>query len=229
MKVIAFGQLALVAIVGLTACGRQDAITNESSRSAVDNHEYEDVELYSDGLVIPFACNKATTAQIAKVNEGNKLKDELLHRCSHETGNSNWCAQLVRPNPASINIFRCTYGNSQVHQLINPDQNTWQHAITAVNLIQELEQKGLRVKLIYNWWRPEPYNANVGGAVGRHPKGTSVDVRFASNADADRAFDELCKLKRQGRIRAIGHYATSAIHFGVGDIEAGTWGKSCPN
>ena len=63
MNIIAFVQLALVATVGLTACGRQDAITSESSHSEVNNHEYEDVELYSDGLVIPFGCAKATKAE----------------------------------------------------------------------------------------------------------------------------------------------------------------------
>lgn len=222
--------IGVIGAILLSAVGCGQDLQNESQASSEfhDSHEYEDVELYGEGLVSPLGCGKATASQLKRIQEGNRLKNEILQQCSRETGGSNWCSQIIRPNPASLNIFRCTYGQSVPHQLINPSRQTWKHAINAVRLIQELEQKGFRIKLIYNWWRPEPYNKNVGGAAGRHPTGTSVDVRFVSNDQADRAFLELCKFRKQGRIRAIGHYGTSALHFGVGDAVGNTWGKSCP-
>ncbi|MGE3682694.1 MAG: hypothetical protein AB7G93_13295 [Bdellovibrionales bacterium] len=227
MNIIGLG--VFLGALGLVACGEQSHFQSEKVAPSIDNsHETEDLELYGDNLVNALACKKATTAQISVVNQGNTKKDAFLQQCARETGGSAWCNQLIRPNPSSISVFRCTYGSSQVHQLIHPDTATWKNAIQAVRLIQELEQKGLRVCQIYNWWRPEPYNKNVGGAAGRHPYATSVDVRFCSNADANHGFNELCKYRKEGRIRAIGHYGTSALHFGMGDSNGNTWGKSCP-
>jgi hypothetical protein len=194
----------------------------------LEHIEDGDLDLFDDSFVFPASCTKASNSQVAMVNQGNQKKDDFLQRCAQTTGGSAWCSQLIRPNPDSVSVFRCTYGESQVHQLINPDESSWKHAHNAVKLIQELEQKGFRIKLIYNWWRPEPYNKNVGGAAGRHPKGTSVDVRFVTNSEADQAFLELCKYRKQGRIRAIGHYGTNALHFGMGDAMNNTWGKTCP-
>lgn len=174
------------------------------------------------------ACKKASNTQKTTINLGNQKKEKFLAQCRAATGNSDWCDQLVRPNPASKSIFECTYGGSQPHQLIHPNESTWKHAINAIKLIKELDAKGMKTCLIYNWWRPEPYNKNVGGAAGRHPYGTSVDVRFCDNATAIKAFNELCRLRRQGRIRAIGYYGSSALHFGIGDSTANTWGRSCP-
>ncbi len=206
---------------------QNDRNDKDSNKNATpDEDEY--LEHFEENLVFPLACKAATRAQISVVNQGNAKKESFLQKCARDTGGSAWCAQLIRPNPSSVSIFRCTYGATQVHQLINPNETSWKHAIGAVKLIVDLEQKGLRVCQIYNWWRPEPYNKNVGGAAGRHPLATSVDVRFCSNADANRAFDELCKYRKQGRIRAIGHYGTSALHFGVGDSTANTWGRTCP-
>lgn len=219
----------ILALSLLTGCGDADQFepqqNNDPLADFVDDGE---PDLFDDSFVTPFACVKATSSQIAIVNQGNLKKETFLQQCAQATGGSQWCDQLVRPNPDSISTFRCTYGSGQVHQLIHPDQNTWKHAFNAVKLIEELEQKGFRIKIIYNWWRPEPYNKNVGGAAGRHPKGTSVDVRFVTNAQADQAFLELCKYRKQGRIRAIGHYGTNALHFGIGDSTGNTWGKSCP-
>ena len=144
------------------------------------------------------------------------------------TGNSSWCRQLIRPNPSSASIFKCTYGVSQPHTLINPDTRTWPDAFVAVRLIKELEAKGAKACQVYNWWRPEPYNANVGGAPGRHPYGTSVDVRFCSLSDMSRAFKQLCKWRAQGRLMAIGYYGSTGLHFGIGDNAGNTWGKNCP-
>lgn len=144
-----------------------------------------------------------------------------------ETNGSFWCDQVVRPNPKSVNTFRCTYGSSQAHNLIHPDESTWKYPIEGVRILQDLSAKGIKISQIYNWWRPEPYNKNVGGAAGRHPYGTSIDVRFASNSEADRAFKELCKMRKAKRLRAIGHYGSASLHIGVGDKTANTWGKSC--
>lgn len=225
---------ALTALFVLSACAQdqipagQSSSQNQKAGTEADDVEYFD-GLDTDALVGVLGCTKATASQLSVVNQGNVKKDQFLQQCARATGGSAWCAQLIRPNPSSISTFRCTYGANQVHQLIHPQESTWQNAFNAVRLIQELEQKGYRVSLIYNWWRPEPYNKNVGGAAGRHPLGTSIDVRFASNSDANRAFNELCKYRKQGRIRAIGHYGTSALHFGIGDRTGNTWGRTCPN
>lgn len=227
-KISVVGLCLFLGMFTLTACGNQNDFPQADQVSEKPNYEAEDLELFDDNFVHALACKKATSAQISVVNQGNTKKAAFLQQCARETGGSAWCNQIIRPNPSSISTFRCTYGSSQVHQLIHPNTATWKNAIQAVRLIQELEQKGLRVCQIYNWWRPEPYNKNVGGAAGRHPYATSVDVRFCSNADANRGFDELCKFRKAGRIRAIGHYGTSALHFGIGDSTGNTWGRSCP-
>lgn len=172
-------------------------------------------------------CRKASSNQLARVNLGNTKKQSFLDECRAATASSPWCQQLIRPNPDSLSTFKCTYGQAQVHQLINPDISTWKFPIEAVKIIQDLERKNIAVCLIYNWWRPEPYNANVGGAAGRHPFGTSIDVRFCSMPDMEKGFKELCKMRRAGRVRAVGYYGSTALHFGVGDQLGNTWGKAC--
>ena len=187
--------------------------------------------LYYDQLqpIFPSAsCQKANTTQIKQVNQGNMKRDKFLVNCYKATGRSCWCDQLVRPNPSSINTFHCTYGKDQVHQLIHPDESTWKYAYEAVKIVEELQASKIETQIIYNWWRPEPYNKNVGGAAGRHPFGTSIDVRFKTKNMQNSAFARLCKMRSKGRIRAIGYYASTAIHFGVGDSKANTWGKACP-
>jgi len=174
-------------------------------------------------------CVKANKAQLVTVNRGNSKRDSFLQKCAEATANSPWCAQMIRPNPGSLAVFRCTYGNSQVHQLIHPDESTWKHAFATVMLVEELQKEGIGVCEIYNWWRPEPYNKNVGGAAGRHPYATSADVRFCSKQDQENAFVKLCELRKMGRLRAVGYYPSAALHFGVGDSRANTWGKECPN
>lgn len=173
-------------------------------------------------------CRRANASQIEEVDEGNEQRSLFLAKCARETGSSPWCAQLVRPNPSSISTFRCTYGEEQPHQLIHPGSETWKFAIEAVKLIHDLEDEGICTRQIYNWWRPEPYNGNVGGAAGRHPYGTAVDVRFCSMEDMERAFSSLCEYREQGRLRALGYYGSTGLHLGIGDRTANTWGKSCP-
>lgn len=191
-------------------------------------HDFGNPSQDDDQEESPRACKKASAAQIAQVNAGNQRLNEFLLECSDKTGGSPWCSQLVRPNPQSIETFRCTYGPDQPHNLIHPDASTWSNAFQAVRLIDDLDTMGLKPCLIYNWWRPEPYNGNVGGVPGRHPYGTAVDVRFCSIDDMERAFTQLCKWKKAGRLRAVGYYGSTGLHFGIGDNLANTWGKSCP-
>lgn len=199
----------------------------ESEHAGHDDHHMDDTELLIDEI-LTVNCLKADARQLASVNEGNKVAQDFIAACYASTGNSPRCQELIRPNPLSRNMFSCTYGANQPHQLIHPDRNTWKHAFKAVWLIQQLEAKQIRVCHIYNWWRPEPYNRNVGGAAGRHPFGTSVDVNFCNKNAQELAHAELCKLRKQGHLRALGHYPGTGLHFGVGDHTPNTWGKGCP-
>lgn len=196
--------------------------------SEFESIDYSQPDYDEDAIVLPFACRRATASQVAQVNLGLTKLQSFLAACALATNGSRWCNELTRPNPDSVDTFHCTYGTSQSHNLIHPDESTWANAFQAVNLVEELEAKGFKTCIIYNWWRPEPYNRNVGGAPGRHPMGTSVDVRFCSMAEMTRAHTQLCEWRKQGRLRALGYYGTTALHFGIGDREATTWGKDCP-
>ncbi len=175
------------------------------------------------------SCAHANNGQFTQVNLGLSKLDYFLNRCYSETNSKAWCDQVARPNPDSRPTFNCTYSPQQPHFLIHPDENTWAHAIQAVKLVQEMVSLGIGVEVIYNWWRPEPYNANVGGAAGRHPYGTSVDVRFKNKAEQNRAHQKLCEWRSHGRLRALGYYPGTGLHLGVGDTQANTWGKGCPS
>jgi len=205
-----------------------DPVTHEMTFSS--NFDPENGE--DDGgfvaWLLKVGCRKATSKQIKTVNSGNAKYDKFMTQCLAQTGQSHWCSELTRPNPDSAALFACTYGSKQVHRLIHPDEATWKNAITAVQLVQKLEAQGLGVQEIYNWWRPEPYNKNVKGAPGRHPYGTSVDVRMDTMKDVDAAFLQLCSWRKQGLIRAVGYYGSTALHFGVGDKVGNTWGRDCP-
>lgn len=188
----------------------------------------DDTSFYDTLPLWPEGCQTPTAAQRAAVNQGNQKAAEFLRRCQASTGNSNWCREVMRPNPSSRATFNCTYGEKQPHQLIHPSESTWANAFKAVQLVRDLEALGVKVAQIYNWWRPEPYNANVGGAKGRHPYGTSVDVRFASLNDMEKAHRLLCDFRRRGRLRALGYYGSTGLHLGIGDSNPNTWGKPCP-
>lgn len=181
-----------------------------------------------DGAITSLACRKASSSQMEEVNRGNSKLNKFLSSCSSQTKNSAWCKEIIRPNPASKLVFQCTYGAKQAHTLVHPDESTWKNAIKAVQLVQSLQDKGIKPCQIYNWWRPEPYNANVGGAAGRHPFGTSIDVRFCSIADMEKAFKQLCLWRKQGSVKAVGYYGSTGLHLGVGDRVGNTWGKTCP-
>ena len=189
---------------------------------------HDDPELLTDRVLRPFICIRATGAQINAIDLGDKKLQRFLASCYAATGSSPWCTEVARPNPQSEPTFDCTYSVDQAHYLIHPDESTWKYAFSAIQLVKELELKGIKVCTIYNWWRPEPYNANVGGASGRHPFGTSVDVRLCTLPDMERAFLQLCTWRKQGRLRAVGYYGSTGLHLGMGDRVANTWGKSCP-
>lgn len=207
----------------------EEEIRFHEEMMAQDEEQYQDdFELLPEEFTMDMkGCKKATASQKTTVNSGNAKRAQFQEQCASATGNSSYCQQIERPNPSSKSIFACTYGNAQVHRLIHPTQSTWVNATKAINLLKKLSAKGICVSQIYNWWRPEPYNANVGGAAGRHPLGTSVDVRFCSNADAIKGFDELCKHRKNGEVRALGYYGSTGVHIGVGDNSANTWGRNC--
>lgn len=173
-------------------------------------------------------CKKATAEQLALVNKGNEREADFLKLCHESTGDSPWCEQLTRPNPDSQETFFCTYGEKQPHRLIHPDEKTWSNAIKAAQIVRDLEGLGVKVAQIYNWWRPEPYNKNVGGVKIRHPLGTAVDVRFATLDDMEKAHRLLCDFRKEGRLNALGYYGNLGLHLGITDVKANTWGKSCP-
>lgn len=209
---------------GKAALNKFDASQAEHSEQVEDDSELE--QILPDFLGAN--CIRATSLQVSVINQGNSKLTKFMNQCYAGTGNSKWCQQVARPNPQMHSIFDCTYSISQAHYFVDPDESTWKYAIVAVNLVQELQKMGINVSTIYNWWRPEPYNKNVGGAAGRHPYGTSVDVRFATKGDQAIAHKQLCKWRRQGRLRALGYYSGTDLHFGIGDKVANTWGKSCP-
>jgi hypothetical protein len=221
--------LALVAVVQ-SGCQRQelnklDVASTQHSDILQDDEESE----YGAGVVqAASVCAKATAAQITQVNIGAAKRSQFLAKCYQETGSTKWCDQVARPNPESEPAFDCTYSAAQSHVFVHPDEKNWPYAIGAVKLVQELEALKIQVSVIYNWWRPEPYNNNVGGAAGRHPFGTSVDVRFPTKAEQNKAHAQLCVWRKAGRMRALGYYAGTGLHFGMGDQLANTWGKSCP-
>lgn len=107
-------------------------------------------------------CQRATKKQRAYVNLGNKKQNTFIEACNKATRDSAWCQEILRPNPDSRGAFACTYGWTQPHMLIHPNPKTWKFAFEAVKIADELFQKGIHVCAINNWWRPEPYNRNVG-------------------------------------------------------------------
>lgn len=219
--------LLSLCMVGFSGPASAHEEGREFSGSQMEAGYSEDLSYYSPDYIQALACKAASSAQLSLVDLGSQKKEEFLDACARSTNNSPWCQQLVRPNPSSIGTFRCTYGSRRPHALIHPSESTWKNAFTGVQLVDDLARLGIKVCQIYNWWRPEPYNKNVGGAAGRHPYGTSIDVRFCSSKDAVRGFDELCKYRKRGVVRALGYYGNSGVHIGVGDRTANTWGRGC--
>ncbi len=122
----------------------------------------DDLELEDGYLEQQASCMKASMNQVVPVDLGFSKLDAFLNYCRTQTNQSAWCDQVARPNPNSHRTFDCTYSPVQPHFLIHPNESTWAFTVQAVQLIQ-LEAKQIKVCSIYNWWRPEPYNKNVGG------------------------------------------------------------------
>lgn len=221
--------IALIALIGAFQVGCSEQEFNKASAEADGHSPYLEDDFESEPTMgeLSNGCRHATSAQIAQVNLGAAKRATFLKQCIATTKSEKYCTQIARPNPDSKSTFSCTYSSRQAHVFVHPDERTWKYAIDAVKMVMELERKGIKVSTIYNWWRPEPYNKNVGGSATRHPFGTSVDVRFASKTDQNKAQKELCKMRAQGRIRAVGYYSGTGLHLGVGDKAANTWGKSC--
>ncbi len=222
--------LLTASLIVSVSCQKSFEINRIDIQNATHSEIIQD-DLESDGADIfqlNHGCKHASAEQIAYINLGASKLNQFLKKCYSETNSKKWCDQVARPNPASHSTFDCTYSPTQPHFFIHPSESMWSNAIGAVKLVQELETKNIKIDLIYNWWRPEPYNANVGGAAGRHPFGTSVDVRFINKSEQNKAHAELCKIRKQGRLRALGYYSGTGLHFGMGDKVANTWGKPCP-
>ncbi len=226
-KISGFCLLMLFAVSNAFAQAA-DSREDSSDQSSIDfsSPDYDENDFST--FAFPLSCTRANSVQVAEVNRGFAKLEKFLTTCAQVTNGSRWCNEVVRPNPASSSTFHCTYGTSQPHNLIHPDESTWNNAFKAIAIVEQLENEGIKACTIYNWWRPEPYNKNVGGAAGRHPFGTSVDVRFCSMQDMERAHKRLCQLRKQGYMRAVGYYGTTALHFGIGDRSGNTWGKDCP-
>lgn len=212
----------------LAGCQREQINQLDVANAIHSDHQQDDQEQNMDMVgVIQKGCKRPTPAQINQVNLGLKKLNQFLQKCYAETNSKKWCDQVARPNPDSYSTFSCTYSATQPHYFIHPDESTWKFAIQAVKLVQDLEKSNVKIDIIYNWWRPEPYNVNVGGAAGRHPLGTSVDVRFINKTEQNKAHKLLCAHRKQGRLRALGYYPGTGLHIGVGDKTANTWGKAC--
>lgn len=210
------------------SCQREQINQLDVANAIHSDHQQDDQEQNMDMVgVIQKGCKRPTPAQINQVNLGLKKLNQFLQKCYAETNSKKWCDQVARPNPDSYSTFSCTYSATQPHYFIHPDESTWKFAIQAVKLVQDLEKSNVKIDIIYNWWRPEPYNVNVGGAAGRHPLGTSVDVRFINKTEQNKAHKLLCAHRKQGRLRALGYYPGTGLHIGVGDKTANTWGKAC--
>lgn len=220
---------ALALVCGFFLIGCQAQEFNKLSVESAEHSEFleDDIESEPDLLETLAACARASASQTSIVNSGAAKLTKFLNRCYAETNSKKWCDEVARPNPASHSAFDCTYSVQQAHVFVHPDESTWKYAIGAVKLVQTLVAQGIKVSTIYNWWRPEPYNKNVGGAAGRHPYGTSVDVRLANKTEQNKAHKSLCKLRAAGQLRALGYYSGTGLHLGVGDRAANTWGKSC--
>lgn len=193
-------------------------------------HDEEMLDLLED-KVERKTCIKANAKQLSLIQSGNAKKDLFLQQCAEAGVTSDLCQQLTRPNLNSKSTFTCTYGNEVPHQLIDPDESTWEFAFQGAKIVMELQKNGVSVDNIYNWWRPEPYNKNVGGVPIRHPEGTSIDVRMSNITHASKALSLLCKWRNNKTdfkaLNALGYYGNTGIHFGVADTLENTWGNPC--
>lgn len=160
---------------------------------------------------------RASLPEVTEVLKGVALKEEFLSACIERTNRMDFCQQVIRPNPASASIFRCTYPPGVPPVFIPVERGKWIYAFRAIEWMDEMEAQGIALSHIYNWLRPEPYNKNVSGDPNRHPFGTAIDLRLATKGDQQKAFTYLCEKWRAHQIHAIGYYGSASLHLGMGD------------
>ena len=114
----------LVVIYMATGCQRAGKVPKSGDLSVQQKsdheHDFDDAGLLE--ITEPLTCLKASNAQVKPVNQGNGKYEAFMQKCGEATNGSPWCEQLTRPNPSSRAVFSCTYGESQTHRLIHPDE-----------------------------------------------------------------------------------------------------------
>jgi hypothetical protein len=117
----------------------------------------------------------------------------FLEQCFKAKGTSKrLCMDMTCPNtnPGNQVKFRETYGNDLPYQMV-PSPSEYKYGITLAKIVRKLENKGICVKQITNWFRPSPYNYKVGGANSSYHMvkggGKAVDILLCSRADQRRA------------------------------------------
>jgi|GEM_PF-1246562 len=191
-------------------------INLQENKSSIAKTHFQSFQFEKNPRPLCQNYQRATSDQIQTVFTGVNRKDVFLKACLENTQRPDYCQQVMRPNPNSRSIFQCTYPAS-IPWIFIPSPKTWFYAFQVIRWLDEMESEGIKVSLIYNWWRPEPYNKNVGGDPHRHPFGTAIDVFFPTKIDQLNAFRFLCQLERSSFIGALGFYGSSSLHIGIGD------------
>lgn len=175
---------------------------------------------------------KAGPLETPNQAEQLRLRSEFLTDCAAEGIHPSLCENLTHPNNNSKMEFRCTFPSFTQHVLLPNNRSLWTNGFQGAKAFQEaLEEQGLEPNQgacpqIYNYYRPEPYNANVGGAAGRHPNGTAVDVEFCTKEEAQKALNKFAKMRMEKRINSIGIYSSGIrIHIGFGTEKGNTWNQ----
>lgn len=150
---------------------------------------------------------------------------KFVRTCLEKGVLQRYCFDMTHPNLDSIEQFRCTYPGKP-HLLIPKDESEWTFAFEAALILQNMARETkVCIDEIYNWYRPEPYNKNVGGRPNRHPNATAIDVQFCTKEDAKKAHRALCELYKKKAIWALGSYPSgNKLHIGVRPERHTTWG-----
>jgi hypothetical protein len=171
-----------------------------------------------------------TREKVAQDDSGQRMRsfiDAHRKRGKEITGDA-YAVLVTNPGYEILRLGPLYRDRAEAENAFDELKNQWGWGGFTTHDLARCQITAQAVALIYNWWRPEPYNKNVGGAPGRHPFGTSVDVRMETMSDMETAFVQLCKWRKAGELRAVGYYGSTALHFGIGDHTGNTWGKDCP-
>lgn len=132
--------------------------------------------------------------------------------------NKKLCREMLSPNTNSQSKFRAVYGSSTPFYLL-PDESRWE---VGLKLLKAVQDAGGCVNENRNWYRPEPYNAKVGGAKSsQHKSASALDINYCSLADKNKALAAFKRLRSQtGFPKGIGTYycksnkrPTNTIHI----------------